>query len=305
MDAILDVVVKIAIMVSLGFLLRKLNIITEELQKGLTNLLLTAILPFSIIASSGYIRTGALTRGLLIVGAAAVIYYAVAIILMKILSDRLPFGEKKKRIFITMTVFQNTGFVGFPLMQALYGSEGLLLAVVFNMAYNLFMFSYGVQLLSGEKADIKKFFLNPISIASVVAILIFISPFRLPNIIASPVADVGAMTIPISMMIIGASLAPIPLRSILSDWRAYLVSFIRLLALPGLMFLAMLFLPVDPVTKSVIVLMAALPCGSMNVMFSEKYDCEPEFAAKTVVQSMLLMTITLPLMIFLCSRVFA
>lgn len=304
MDAILDVVVKIALMVSLGFFLRKINIITEELQKGLTNLLLTAILPFSIIASSGYVRTGALTRGLLIVGAAAVIYYAVAITLMKLLSDRLPFGEKKKRIFITMTVFQNTGFVGFPLMQALFGSEGLLLAVVFNMAYNLFMFSYGIQLLSGEKADIKKFFLNPISIASVIAIIIFASPFRLPGIVAAPIVDVGAMTIPISMMIIGASLAPIPLRSILSDWGAYLVSSIRLLALPGLMLLAMLLLPVDPVTKSVIVLMTALPCGSMNVMFSEKYDCEPEFAAKTVVQSMLLMTITLPFMIFLCSRIF-
>lgn len=304
MDAILDVVVKIAVMVSLGFLLRKINIITEELQKGLTNLLLTAILPFSIIASSGYVRTAALTRGLLIIGAAAVIYYAVAITLMKLLSDRLPFGEKRKRIFITMTVFQNTGFVGFPLMQALFGAEGLLLAVVFNMAYNLFMFSYGIQLLSGEKADVKKFFLNPISIASVIAILIFVSPFRLPGIIAAPIADVGAMTIPISMMIIGASLAPFPLRSILSDWRTYLVSSIRLLLLPGLMILAMLFLPVDPVTKSVIVLMTALPCGSMNVMFSEKYDCEPEFAAKTVVQSMLLMTITLPLMILLCSKIF-
>lgn len=304
MDAILYVVVKIAVMVSLGFLLRKLNVITEVLQKGLTNLLLTAILPFSIIASSGYERTGALTRGLLIVGAAAVLYYAVAIILMKLLSDRLPFGEKKKRIFITMTVFQNTGFVGFPLMQALFGSQGLLLAVVFNMAYNLFMFSYGIQLLSGEKADVKKFILNPVSIASVIAIIIFVSPFRFPAFVAAPIADIGSMTIPISMMIIGASLALIPLRSLLSDWGAYLVSSIRLVALPGLVLLAMLFLPIDPITKSVIVLMSALPCGSMNVMFSEKYDCEPEFAAKTVVQSMLLMIITLPIMIFLCSRIF-
>lgn len=305
MTALLDVVVKIAFMVSLGFILRKLNVITEELQKGLTNLLLVAILPFSIIASSGYIRTEALTRGLLIVAAAAVVYYAAAIFLMKLLSDRLPFGKKKKRIFITMTVFQNTGFVGFPLMQALFGFEGLLLAVVFNMAYNLFMYSYGIQLLSGEKADIRKFFLNPVSVASVIAIIIFVSPFRLPAIIAAPISDVGLMTVPISMMIIGASLAPIPLRSLLSDRKAYLVSFLRLLALPGLMLIAMIFLPVDPVTKSVIVLMSALPCGSMNVIFSEKYDCEPEFAAKTVVQSMLLMTITLPVMIFLCNRIFS
>lgn len=304
MNALLEVVIKIAVMVSLGFILRKLNIISENLQKGLTQLLLTAILPFSIIASSGYERTESLTRGLLIAAAAALIYYAVAITLMSLLSSRLPFGEKKRRIFITMTVFQNTGFVGFPLMQALFGAEGLLLAVVFNMAYNLFMFSYGVQLLSGEPANLKKFFFNAVSISSVIAILIFISPFRIPELIAAPIAEIGSMTVPISMMIIGAGLAPIPLRTILSDWGAYLVSFIRLLALPGTMFIVMLFLPIDPVTKSVIVLMTALPCGSMNVIFSEKYDCEPEFAAKTVVQSMLLMTITLPLLIFLCSKVF-
>ncbi len=304
MDALLEVVIKIAVMVSLGFILRKLNIVSENLQKGLTRLLLTAILPFSIIASSGYERTESLTRSLLIAAGAAVIYYAVAITSMSLLSSRLPFGDKKRRIFITMTVFQNTGFVGFPLMQALFGSEGLLLAVVFNMAYNLFMFSYGIKLLSGEKSNLKKIFFNTVSISSVIAIIIFISPYRIPEIFAAPISEIGSMTVPISMMIIGAGLAPIPLRTILSDWSSYLVSFIRLLALPGMMFIAMLFIPIDPVTKAVIVLMTALPCGSMNVIFSEKYDCEPEFAAKTVVQSMLLMTVTLPLLIFLCSRVF-
>jgi hypothetical protein len=220
------------------------------------------------------------------------------------LSRHLPFGDQKKRIFVTMTVFANTGFVGFPLMLALFGHEGLLLAVVFNMAYNVFMYSYGIYLLSGKNGGFGKIVFNPVSIASIAAILLFISPLRLPPIISSPISEIGSMTVPVSMIIIGASLAPIPIRSICSDLHAYFVSAIRLLILPGLVLLVVMFLPINPVNASVIVLMSALPCGSMNVILSEKYDCEPEFAARTVVQSMLLMMLTLPLMIVACSIVF-
>ena len=300
MIVLLEVFVRILIMIALGFTLRKLKIIDEHIQKGLSNVLLYAALPMSILASSGYERTQDLTQAMLLMAGISIVYYAISLITMYFISKKLTFNDKKRRVFVTMSVFANTGFLGFPLMEALYGQKGLLLAVVYNMAYNIFMYSFGVHMLSGEVGDFKKMILNPVSLASVVAIIIFISPFKIPIIVETPIKDIGALTVPLSMIIVGSGLAPIPIRRILSDYSAYLVSFFRLLFWPALMIVGMLFLPIDPQTKAIAVLMTALPCGSMNVIFSEKYDCEPEFAARTVVQSMVLMSISLPLMILVC-----
>ena len=296
---------KIAVMIALGYTLRKIDIITESLQKGLTNILLKAIMPLSILMSANYAFNSALFHGMLIVAAAAVGFYVIGLTGMTFFSKTLSLQENERKIIVTMTVFANTGFVGFPIMLALFGQPGLLLAVIFNMFYNLFMYTYGINLLSGKGGyDIKSILLNPITIASIASIVIFVSPFRFPAILASPIEDIGAMSVPISMIIMGASLAKIPLLDILKDKYSYLVSGIRLVLFPLLMLLVMRLLSVSSLTATVCVLMAALPCGTMNVIFAEKYDCAPEFASRTVIQSLLLMIITLPLMILLTNMVF-
>lgn len=304
-EIILSLIVKIAVMIALGYTLRKINIITESLQKGLTDILLKAIMPLSILMSANYAFNSALFHGMLIVAAAAVGFYVIGLTGMTFFSKTLSLPENERKIIVTMTVFANTGFVGFPIILALFGQPGLLLAVIFNMFYNLFMYTYGINLLSGKGGyDIKSILLNPITIASLASIVIFVSPFRFPAILASPIEDIGAMSVPISMIIMGASLAKIPLLDILKDKYSYLVSGIRLVLFPLLMLLVMRLLSVSSLTATVCVLMAALPCGTMNVIFAEKYDCAPEFASRTVIQSLVLMIITLPLMILLTNMVF-
>ncbi len=292
---------------TLGFILRKAKVIDSRLQKGLSDILLLAILPFSIVASSNYEKTPAVAEGMLITLVAALIYYIVSLVAMRLLSRKLPFEEKEKRVFVTMTVFANTGFVGFPLMSALYGNAGLLMAVVFNLAYNLFMYTYGIHLLSGKTGSLKSILLNPVNIASVAAILIFVSPFRFNSYVSGPVDLIAAMTVPLSMIIIGSNLAAMPFTKVISDTKSYFVSIIRLVVLPGAMLLGMYLVRqgygIAPVTAAVTVLMCALPCGSMNVILSEKYDCAPEFAARSTVLSMLLCMGTLPLFVFVCEKI--
>jgi predicted permease len=167
------------------------------------------------------------------------------------------------------------------------------------------MYTYGINMLSGRGGiDIRSIITNPITISSVVSILIFISPFRIPEILNSPIEDIGAMSVPVSMIIMGASLANISLLDILKDKYSYLVSAIRLIVFPLLMLAAMRLLSVSSVTATVCVLMTALPCGTMNVIFAEKYDCAPEFASRTVVLSLLIMIVTLPVLILITNIVF-
>lgn len=300
MNVLFDVSVEIVVLIALGFLLRKINIVDEKIQKGLSNILLYAALPMSIVASSTYERTEALTTALVVTAVAAFIYYIIALTVMTRISRLLNIEEKKRRVFVTMSIFANTAFLGFPLMSALYGHKGLLLAVAYNLVFNIFVYSAGIRILSGEKGNIKKIIINPVSIASIIAITLFVLPITIPSLIITPIERIGSMTVPLSMIIVGSALAPIPLRNIFSDKYAYWVSTIRLLIFPILMFAAMWFLPFENETKSIIVMMTAMPCASLNVIFAEKYDCAPDFASRTVVQSMVLMSITLPLMLLIC-----
>ncbi|MBO4474396.1 MAG: AEC family transporter [Clostridiales bacterium] len=308
MDALLLVFIKIVVAVTLGFILRKAKVIDERMQKGLSDMLLLAVLPFSILASSNYEKTPEVAEGMLITLLAALVYYIVSLVAMRLLSRKLPFEEKEKRVFVTMTVFANTGFVGFPLMSALYGNAGLLMAVVFNLAYNLFMYTYGIHLLSGKTGNFRTLLLNPVNIASVLAILLFVSPVRFNSCVSGPIDLIAAMTVPLSMIIIGSNLAAMPFVKVVSDPKSYLISFVRLVLMPGIMLLGMYLVfvkaSIATETAAVITLMCALPCGSMNVILSEKYDCAPEFAARATVQSMLLCMATLPLFVLVCDKLF-
>lgn len=308
MNALYLVFIKIVVAVALGFILRKIKVIDEHMQKGLSDMLVKAFLPFSILASANYEKSPSMGKSMLAVLVAGLIFYAFALISMRLLSRKLPIEDKEKRIFVTMTTFANTGFVGFPIMTALFGSEGLLLAVVYNMVYNLYMYTYGLHLISGKKGDIKGLLFQPVNIASLLAIVFFISPISFPNYVTEPIDLIAGVTVPLSMIIIGSSLAAMPFLTVLSDRKSYLVSLMRLLVLPGLCLGVLLILrqyvSIAPMTASVIVLMGALPCGSLNVIFSEKYECAPDYAARATVQSMILCAATIPLMVFICPKVF-
>lgn len=308
MNALYLVFIKIVVAVALGFILRKIKVIDEHMQKGLSDMLVKAFLPFSILASANYEKSPSMGKSMLAVLVAGLIFYAFALISMRLLSRKLPIEDKEKRIFVTMTTFANTGFVGFPIMTALFGSEGLLLAVVYNMVYNLYMYTYGLHLISGKKGDIKGLLFQPVNIASLLAIVFFISPISFPNYVTEPIDLIAGVTVPLSMIIIGSSLAAMPFLTVLRDRKSYLVSLMRLLVLPGLCLGVLLILrqyvSIAPMTASVIVLMGALPCGSLNVIFSEKYECAPDYAARATVQSMILCAATIPLMVFICAKVF-
>lgn len=301
LQSMADLFVKIIIMLALGFVLRKRNIITNDLQKGLNDLLLKAFLPVSILASANAVLTAQAHQNLLLTAAIGFGYYVFAIVLSVLISKTLPISEKRKSVFVTMAVFANTSFVGFPIIKELFGDEGFLYAVIYNLLYQLFFFTYGISKLNGEKKSfrLKNLYTNVVTIVSVVSIGIFLSPLRLPGTVVSTLSTISGATVPVSMLIIGASLATIKLPSILKDGYSYIVSALRLIAFPLLMMLVLRLFNMSPVVVSTCVVMTALPCGSLNVIYSQRNDCEPEYAVRTVIQTMLLMIVTIPAMLLL------
>lgn len=289
---------KIVFMAALGFFLRKREIITGELQKGLSSLLLTVILPLSILTSSDSVYSADMAGGLFRSGVIACGYYAAALVLTVWLLGRLKTDRNKRGIAATMAVFANVGFIGFPVVAELYGKEGTLYAVIYNLAYQIFLFTAGTALLSGKKeVDWKEMLLDPMTITSLAAIAIFLSPFRIPSIVTESFDAVGSMTVPLSMMIIGCDMAGIKGRALFTDALSCLVSGLRLLVFPAILALLLKAVGTEASLARVMVLMTALPCGSLNVILAERYGCEKQFAAATVVFSMVLMVATIPVVL--------
>jgi len=286
---------KIVFMAALGFFLRKREIITGELQKGLSSLLLSVILPLSILTSSDSVFSADMAGKLFRSGVIACGYYIVTLVWTVWLFGRFKMDRKKSGIAATMAVFANVGFIGFPVVAELYGKEGTLYAVIYNLAYQIFLFTAGTVLLSGKKkVNWKEMLLDPMTVSSLAAIAIFLSPFRFPAVVTESFDAVGSMTVPLSMIIIGCDMAGVKSRALFTDGWSYLVSGLRLLVFPAALGILLKYTGTEASLARVMVLMTALPCGSLNVILAERYGCEKQFAAATVVLSMVLMVVTIP-----------
>lgn len=303
-DVLVALLIKITILVGLGVLLKKMGLINHHLQQGLSTLLLRAVLPFSVVASASNDYPKEVQKNLIKVAIIAFCYYIVAITISSLISKFIKSSDKGKKVFITMSVFANTAFMGFPIMSELYGNTGLLYAVVYNLFYQLFFFSYGISILSENgKIKIKEVLKNPVTIASLIAIAMFITGIKLPNVIQDTFTTIGGMMVPISMMIIGCSLAEMDIKELVRDFNSFFVSGLRLFVYPICMLMVMLLLRIPVEMAAVCSLMTALPSGSLNVIMSQEYDCEPGFAARSVVQTMLFSIGSIPLMIILINMI--
>lgn len=308
MVEVLIVFFKMVVTVLLGLLLRKKRIIDERTQGSLSDILLRAVLPFTIIASSQHEYSMDTVKSIIAVAGAAILYYLCTIVFLRIVIFKTKVDQHEKVVLLNTAVFANTGFVGFPLMLSLFGNKGLLLASIYNLMYNLFFYTYGATLYSNRKGEIKQILFNPVSIASIGAIALFIVPWRMPAFVLDTINIVGNMTVPLSMIILGSTLATIDVKKLFTDIKSYIITALRLIIFPILMMVAIVivrkFVWVSPETAITLVLMTALPCGTMNVIYAEKYNCAPKFAARTVVMSLFLMSITLPIMLFLSTYLF-
>ena len=173
--------------------------------------------------------------------------------------------------------------------------------MIYNLLYQLFFFTYGISKLDGVKTRFrpKNLYTNVVTIVSVISIGIFVSPLRLPSTVVSTLSTISGATVPISMLIIGASLATIKLPSILKDGYSYIVSALRLIVFPVLLLLVLRTLNLSSVVVATCVVMTALPCGSLNVIYAQRSDCDSEYAVRTVIRTMLLMIVTIPAILFL------
>ncbi|GAA0181643.1 AEC family transporter [Clostridium sediminicola] len=293
-DIINQVLVLFFIML-VGYYGKKRNIINEEINKGLSQILLRITLPLLIISSFNFTYSDELIGNIIIVFFVSLIMHLMLIVLAKVLFPKVE--KDKKAVLKFITVFSNSGFMGFPILLSLYGKIAVLYGSIFNINFNLFIWTYGLMLYTEKKdfKNIKKVILNPGIVSVGIGILRVLLSVQFPSAIQGTLEIVGNMTTPISMMIIGVMFADVKLKEIISDWTLYYGSLIRLIVVPLIILLIMKRLPIDPIIIKVMIIIAAMPAAALGAIFAESTGRAPKYASKVVFVTTLFSIITIPL----------
>ena len=291
---------KVFFVAAAAYLLRRRGALTAQDQKSVTNVLMRFVVYFTVIMSSQQDFSLKAAKAILVTAIYAVLFFAVFIPASIFLSRRLKLEEAKRKVFVCSLVFCNITFIGYPILQELYGNIGLLCAIVFSMIYNVVFDSWGMFYLGDRgRGSLRSILTNKIALASVLALVMYFLQIKIPEPLYSTFNGIGALTMPLSMIIIGCSLADSGICKILWDRTLYLPTVLRMAVMPAVVCLVMRLLGVDPEIIRISTVIAALPSGTMTSIVAADYGCAPDYAANIMVQTMLAMLAALPAWVFL------
>lgn len=199
-------------------------------------------------------------------------------------------------------MFANVGFIGYPIVSAIFGPKAVFYAALLNIPNTFFIFTAGVMLVKGEhnmKSLSAKVLFSPAMIAAFVAALMVAFGVRTPDIIARPVTMVGNITIPAALMVIGSSMARLPLKEIIGSPKVYVASLLRLVAVPLSVYFLFRFCGVSDVINNINTVIIAMPVASYGTMFCLKYGRNPSLMTEMTFITTLGSILTIPLITLL------
>ena len=283
----------------LGLLLSRRGMITEQGSRDLSNVLLYAVIPCVILRS--YMSEFS-TEKLRAMGLSALI--AVIAFAASIAVAYLTCGTRH-RIENFAVAFGNAGFIGIPLVTAVFGPEAAFYVVSFSTFANLLQWTYGIVIISGKKEtmNLKMVFVNPVFISMVIGIALFVLQPTLPTVVTGTIGYIADGNTVLAMIILGYYLSKVQLRGLFADVRLYLFSALRLLVVPAVTILVFLPFPFARGEITLITLIAAAtPIASSTAIFAQKFDQDYRRAVSYVCLSTILSVATLPLVMFFAEQ---
>ena len=296
---ILTSLVMIFLLIIPGIIFRKKDIISAAQSDGISSLAVNITWPCLVVDAMQMDFSAAVLKDSGYMMAAAMVVFAMTAVVTLVLSKLLRLDNSKRYITAFMLLFGNTGFIGIPVIRALYGTEAVFFAAILEMVNDVVIFTIGmmlIQMSAGAKLRFEpKLFLNPGLIGVIVGLLLFLLDIRLPEVIGGAVEMVGGATTPLTMFLIGYQLGGLKAKEILKDASIYVISFTKLLIVPVLALIVLRVAVGDfSLLEKVLIMSFAMPAGSVSVIFSQQYRGETAFATKTVLLSTLFSIVTIP-----------
>lgn len=290
------------ITLAIGYAANKCKLLSQASDKLLTKIVMNIAMPCTCLNS---VLSGNVTitpHEVLVFIGLAFIVVAVPFLIFYFIPNALNSPLKDRGIYRFMIVFGNCGFMGFPVIQSIFGADAAFYVALFLIPYNLLSYTLGIMLVSGGTGKLGgKLFLNMPFIFSVLTAVIYALGISAPRIIMSTVSSIGALTTPLAMLVTGSTLAAVPAKDVFSEWRIYPVTAIRLIVCPAMVYLILGLCMKDSTMLGVLTVEAGMPIAVNATMFSLAYGGNEALGSKSVFISTLLSIATIPItaMLFL------
>ena len=301
---LLNQMIILFLLMFLGFFLSKTGIMTDHFNKQLTKLILDITTPCLILSSvldgSSSLTPAEIATAFL----TALVLYLILPLISRLITIIIRAPKEQQGIYDFLGTYANIGYMGFPIIASLFGSSALLYTAIFNIIFNLSAFSVGVLMISRgsshEATFSPKKLVSPGVLLSAVSIVIYLCGIHFPDPVTSAITSVGQLTTPLAMMMIGATLATMNIREVLTEKRVYAYTLLRQVILPLLIWPLMKLVLHDELLLSVCFVLFIMPAGNISVLFATNYNLDAKLAAKAVFVTTLLSIITVPLLLYFC-----
>ena len=282
------------LMMAVGFVLAKLKKLTPEAVPQISFLLLYVVVPCVVVNALQTDKDPALLRELGVCALVVAVSYVVYALLVLPFFRRRPEGTRASLQF--GVVYGNTGFMGLPLVQAVFGNDALIYASVAFVVFMLFNWTHGVIVMGGRKNfSLKTAIINPGVLGSVVGLALFLGGIRLPSLVGNAVSFLANVNTPLAMVVIGAQMAWADLPATFRRPLLYQAAALKLVVIPLITAVAILPLHLSPLLYCTIVILSAAPTAGVTSMFAVRYGRDAESAAQVITLTTLLSIITLPI----------
>lgn len=285
------------ILIAIGFICGKKNILTDLSAKKITDIVLYVVTPCVMISAFQREFSVELLGNILLTAVcSATVMLATIIIANLVFRDK---DIKRKKVLRFASVFSNCGFMSLPLQKAILGDDGWFYGSIFVAVFNLFVWTYGLVMMSGDKKQlsVKKLVLNPGIVGVIIAFILFICRIDLPYIINQPIEYLAALNTPLPMLIIGFYLSQADFKKAFSDIGTYIAAGIRLVLVPVSAMIIMTALNVDKTIMIACLIASAAPTAANTTMFAAKFDGDVELSVSIVAATTIVSIITMPLVV--------
>ncbi|MDR0230954.1 MAG: AEC family transporter [Dysgonamonadaceae bacterium] len=289
----------VIILIFIGFFLSKIKIIRDESVKFLSNLILTVTLPIAFFNSFPDEFNFADLRLFLWGLISCIIILSLLILLSQVLFSK-KIVKNNNYEYKFAFAFNNTSFIGYPLVSMAFGQDGLIAYAGFMLPWVIALFTYGIWLFNDNYTwkDTLKGFINPNVVGIILGAVFFIFGIRLPSIINQTVGMIAGLTTPLALLCIGFMLSEAKLKVLFKRWQVVFVCLTQLTIPPIFTWALLRMLGAPSVVISVLVLMQALPTAATLGLFNKKYKNTESEAGEIVTLSTLLAGITVPILIY-------
>lgn len=293
-NIVLNQILIMFILILVGCLCYKLKVIDETLNKKLSDLLLLLVSPLLIFNSYQREFTKELLSGLLISLGLAVITHLFGILVAYVFLR----GRNNTDVIIERfaVIYSNCGFIGIPLINGIFGSEGVFYITAYITIFNLFLWTQGLIMMNGVQSPktMVKTLISPTLVSIILGFVFFIAQIRLPAILFDSIEYVASMNTPLAMIIAGVTIAQTNIWKIFIKPRIYLAVFLKLIFIPVIVLLIYSRLQLEVPVLAAAVLAAACPTGATGTVFAIRYQKNALYASEIFAMTTLGALITIP-----------